>query len=50
VAVMLGLVDVRPVPFVASFTGYFIALYAMEALFLKRLLTVGARLPRRGRT
>jgi hypothetical protein len=39
VAVMLVLVGVRPTPFVASFTGYFIALYAMEALFLKRLLT-----------
>jgi hypothetical protein len=50
VAVMLVSVDVRRVPFVASFTGYFIALYAMEALFLKRLLTAGARLPGRGRT
>jgi hypothetical protein len=49
VAVMLVFMDVRPTPFVASFTGYFIALYAMEALFLKRLLTAGARLPRRGR-
>jgi hypothetical protein len=39
VAVMLRGFDLRPVPFVASFTGFFIALYAMEALFLKRLTT-----------
>ena len=39
VAVMLRGLDLRPVPFVVSFTGYFIALYAMEALFLKRLTT-----------
>jgi hypothetical protein len=28
----------RPVPFVSSFTAFFIALYAMEAWFLRRLL------------
>lgn len=39
VAVMLRLLALRPVPFVVSFTGYFIALYAMEALFLRRLTT-----------
>jgi hypothetical protein len=38
VAVMLRGVGLRPVPFVVGFTGYFIALYAMEALFLRRLL------------
>lgn len=38
VVVMLRVLAVRPVPFVVSFTGYFIALYAMEALFLRRLL------------
>ena len=38
VAVMLRGAGLRPVPFVAAFTGYFIALYAMEALFLRRLL------------
>ena len=37
VAVMLRGLDLRPVPFVVSFTAYFIALYAMEALFLTRL-------------
>ena len=39
VVVMLRVLDLRPVPFVVSFTAYFIALYAMEALFLKRLIT-----------
>ena len=34
VAVMLqGRLRVRPVPFVASFTAYFIALYLVEALY-----------------
>jgi len=37
VAVMLKLLSLRPVPFVFAFTGYFIALYAMQAWFLKRL-------------
>jgi hypothetical protein len=36
VAAMLRFLALRPVPFVVSFTGYFIALYAMEALFLRR--------------
>ena len=33
----------RPVPFVASFTSYFIALYLIEALYLRRLFAGGAR-------
>jgi hypothetical protein len=37
VAVMLRGLQLRAVPFVVSFTGYFIALYALEALFLRRL-------------
>jgi hypothetical protein len=37
VAVMLKVVGLRPVPFVASFTGCFIALYLIEALLLRRL-------------
>jgi len=41
VAVMLTVVAVRPVPFVASFTGYFIALYLTEALLMRRLFAVG---------
>lgn len=39
-AVMLRLLSLRPVPFVVAFVTYFIALYAMQALFLKRLTTV----------
>ena len=38
VVVMLRVLALRPVPFVVSFTAYFIALYAMEALLLRRLL------------
>jgi len=34
---MLRGLELRRTPFVVSFTVYFIALYAMEALFLKRL-------------
>ena len=37
VAAMIRGFSMRPVPFVASFVSYFIALYAMQALFLKRL-------------
>ena len=38
VVVMLRVVVLRPVPFVVSFASYFIALHAMEAVFLRRLL------------
>jgi len=41
VAVMLNVVAVRPVPFVVSFTGYFIALYLTEALLMRRLFAGG---------
>ncbi len=37
VVVMLRGLGLRPVPFVVSFTAYFIGLYAMQALFLRRL-------------
>ena len=37
VAVMLRLMSLRPVPFVTAFVSYFIALYAMQAFFLRRL-------------
>lgn len=43
VVVMLRVLALRPVPFVISFTCYFIALYGLEALFLRRLLKVGTR-------
>jgi hypothetical protein len=42
VAAMLRVVLVEPVPFVAGFASYFIGLYAMEALFLRRLFADGA--------
>jgi hypothetical protein len=37
VAGMLKGAGLRPVPFVVSFAGAFIALHAMEAMFLRRL-------------
>ena len=45
VVIMLRLMALRPIPFVLSFTGYFIALYAMEALFMKRLFNSNAESP-----
>ena len=45
VAVMLRrAVGCGPMPFVASFTGYFIALHLIEALYLRRLFAAGARI------
>src|SRR6185436_663021 len=41
VVIMLRVVLVAPVPFVAGFTSYFIGLYAIEALYLKRLFAGG---------
>jgi hypothetical protein len=41
VAVMLEVVGLRPAPFVASFTSYFIALYLTEALLMRRLFAGG---------
>ncbi len=43
VAVMLRVVGFRPTPFVASFTGYFIALYLIGALYMKRLFSQRSR-------
>ena len=39
--VMLRLVRVEAMPFVASFTSYFVLLYAIEALYLRRLFEGG---------
>jgi len=39
VAVMLGVLSLRQVPFMTAFVSYFIALYAMQALFFRRLIT-----------
>jgi hypothetical protein len=41
VAVMLKGVGLRPAPFAASFTGYFVALYFVQALALRRLTAGG---------
>jgi hypothetical protein len=38
VVIMLRGLSLRPIAFVASFAAYFVGLYALEALFLKRLL------------
>jgi hypothetical protein len=37
VAIMLKVVMLQPIPFVASFTAYFITLHIVEALYLQRL-------------
>jgi hypothetical protein len=37
VVVMLRVAGLRPVPFIVSFTAYFIGLYVLQALFLRRL-------------
>ena len=41
VAVMLAVLKLRPIPFVVSFTSYFIGLYLTEALCLRRLFASG---------
>jgi hypothetical protein len=43
VAVVLSALSIRPIPFVVSFTGYFIGLHALEAVCLRRLVAGGAR-------
>ena len=43
VAVLLKVVQVPLVPFVVSFSSYFIALHVVEAMFLKRLFNGNAR-------
>ena len=42
VIVMLRGLNVRPALFVAGFTGFFVSLYGLEALFLKRLFAGGS--------
>jgi hypothetical protein len=39
VGFVLGVLHARPVPFAVSFTGYFIALYAAQAVCLQRLFS-----------
>ena len=45
VTVMLGVLSLRPLPFVVSFTTYFIALHVFEALCLQRLFAGSAPAP-----
>jgi hypothetical protein len=45
VGVMLRGLNLRPVPFIVSFAAYFIALHAIEATFLRRLLMNDLRSP-----
>jgi hypothetical protein len=40
-AVMIRVAGMRPVPFAIGFTSYLIALYLVEALFLRRLFAGG---------
>ena len=37
VALAIGILGVQPMPFAASFTGYFVVLHMIEALLMKRL-------------
>jgi hypothetical protein len=41
VLVMLRVAGVRPMPFVVSFTAYFVAVYLVEAVALSRLSAAG---------
>ena len=47
VTAALRLLELRPVPFVVSFTSAFIALHAMEAFSLRRLVMGAMASPRR---
>lgn len=41
-AVMIWGLSIAPVPFVASFAGYLVMLYVIEALYLRRLFAGGS--------
>jgi len=43
VVVILGVLALRPKPFMVSFTSYYVALHVVEAMFLRRLLAGGMR-------
>jgi hypothetical protein len=43
VAVMLRILQLRPIPFVVSFSSYFIALHFVEAFLLQRLFAGAPR-------
>jgi hypothetical protein len=50
VTAALRVLDLRPAPFALSFTSAFIALHAMEAFSLRRLVTGATRSPSRERS
>jgi Kef-type K+ transport system membrane component KefB len=41
VVVILWALGLRPKPFMLSFTGYYVGLHIVEAMFLRRLLAMG---------
>jgi hypothetical protein len=43
VVTIVRVAGVRPVPFALCFTGYFVALYAMQALLMRRLFMSNAQ-------
>jgi hypothetical protein len=43
VALALKVLDVRPVPFVASFVVSFVGLYLVEAVSLRRMIAAGSQ-------
>ena len=43
VALVLKVLEVRPVPFVASFVVSFVGLYLVEALSLRRMIAAGSQ-------
>jgi hypothetical protein len=45
VVVVLRAFDLRPMPFVVSFVCFFVALYVMEAVWLRRLTARAGHLP-----
>ena len=50
VVVILAVLGMRPRPFMLSFTGYYVGLHIVEALFLRRLLAAGiSQWPGQGR-
>jgi hypothetical protein len=43
VMLIIGVLGLRPVPFIVGFAAYFVILHLMEALFLRHLFATGAR-------
>jgi hypothetical protein len=45
VVIMIRGVGLRPAPFALSFVGYFVVLYATQAVFMRRLFLSGSQSP-----